>query len=67
MDIDTHLYPTEKNTNMREILIMIPLLIVVGGLGVTLGVYISSQIKCSIRKNILNKNIKKYERTEDSK
>ena len=43
---------------MREILIMIPLLIVVGGLGVTLGVYISSQIKCSIRKNILNKNLK---------
>ena len=43
---------------MKEILIMIPLLIVVGGLGVTLGVYISSQIKCSIRKNILNKNLK---------
>jgi len=52
---------------MREIIIMIPLLIVVGGLGVTIGIYISSQIKCSIRKNILNKNLKKYERTEDSK
>jgi len=52
---------------MREIIIMIPVLVVVGGLGVTIGIYISSQIKCSIRKNILNKNLKKYERTEDSK
>jgi len=51
---------------MREIIIMIPVLVVVGGLGVTIGMYISSQIKCSIRKNILNKNIKKYECTEDS-
>jgi len=66
MDIDTHLYPTEKNTNMREILIMIPLLIVVGGLGVTLGVYISSQIKCSIRKNILNKNLKMDDRKNNT-
>ena len=39
---------------------MIPVLIVVGGLGVTLGMYISSQIKCSIRKNILNNNIDKH-------
>jgi len=51
---------------MREIIIMIPVLVVVGGLGVTLGMYISSQIKCSIRKNVFNKNVKKYERTEDS-
>ena len=46
---------------MREIIIMIPVLIVVGGLGVTLGMYISSQIKCSIRKNILNNNINKHD------
>ena len=46
---------------MREIIIMIPVLIVVGGLGVTIGMYISSQIKCSIRKNILNNNIDKHE------
>ena len=43
---------------MEKVIIMIPLLIVVGGLGVTIGMYISSQIKCSIRKNIFNNNIK---------
>jgi hypothetical protein len=46
---------------MEKVIIMIPLLIVVGGLGVTIGVYISSRIKCHIRKNIYNNNIKKYE------
>ena len=46
---------------MEKVIIMIPLLIVVGGLGVTLGIYISSQIKCSIRKNIYNNNIKQHE------
>ena len=45
---------------IEKIIIMIPLLIVVGGLGVTLGMYISSQIKCSIRKNIFNNNIDKH-------
>ena len=51
---------------MKEILIMIPLLIVVGGLGVTIGIYISSQIKCSIRKNILNKNLKMDDRKNNT-
>jgi hypothetical protein len=46
---------------IEKIIIMIPVLVVVGGLGVTLGMYISSQIKCSIRKNILNNNIDKHE------
>jgi|TARA_R110000796_G_scaffold91463_3_gene195592 hypothetical protein len=46
---------------MEKVIMMIPVLIVVGGLGVTIGVYISSQIKCHIRKNIYNNNIKKYE------
>ena len=46
---------------MEKVIMMIPVLIVVGGLGVTIGVYISSQIKCRIRKNIYNNNIKKYE------
>ena len=41
---------------MEKVIIMIPLLIVVGGLGVTIGIYISSQIKCHIRKNIYNNN-----------
>ena len=46
---------------MEKVIIMIPLLIVVGGLGVTLGIYISSQIKCSIRRNIFNNNVKNHD------
>ena len=34
---------------------------VVGGIGVTIGMYIASQIKCHIRKNIMNNNLKNYE------
>ena len=30
--------------------------LVVGGMGVTIGIYIASQIKCHIRKNIFNNN-----------
>ena len=39
---------------MEKIMIMIPVLIVVGGLGVTIGIYISSQIENHIEKNIKN-------------
>jgi len=46
---------------MEKIMIMIPLLIVVGGLGVTIGLYISSQIKIHIRKNIYDNNIKNHD------
>ena len=46
---------------MEKIIIMIPVLVVVGGLGVVIGMYISSQIKCNIRKNIMNNNLKNYE------
>jgi len=46
---------------MEKVIIMIPVLIVVGGLGVTIGMYIASQIKCSIRKNIYNNNIKHHD------
>jgi len=49
---------------MEKVIIMIPLLIVVGGLGVTIGMYISSQIKCHIRKNILNKNLNKHDKND---
>ena len=35
--------------------------LIVGGMGVTIGIYISSQIKCHIRKNIMNNNFKRYE------
>ena len=38
-----------------------PFLVVILGLGVTIGIYISSQIKCSIRKNIMRNNLKEYE------
>ena len=37
---------------------------IVGGMGVTIGIYISSQIKCHIRKNIMNNNLKNYENGE---
>ncbi len=36
---------------MKEIIIMVPLLIVVGGLGVAIGMYISSQIENHIDRN----------------
>ena len=37
--------------------------IVIGiGVGIALGIYISSQIKCHIRKNIFNKNLKEYDK-----
>ena len=49
---------------MEKVIIMIPVLIVVGGLGVVIGMYISSQIKCHIRKNIMNNNLKNYENGE---
>ena len=46
---------------MEKVIIAIPLFVVVGGLGVVIGMYISSQIKCHIRKNINMKNLKEYE------
>jgi hypothetical protein len=51
---------------MEKVIIMIPLFIVVGGLGVTIGMYISSQIKCHIRKNIFNNNIKEYDENKNN-
>ena len=47
--------------NITDAVLMVPLLIIVGVLGVAIGMYISSQIKCHIRRNILYNNIKKYE------
>ena len=42
--------------------------IIIGiGVGIALGMYISSQIKCHIRRNIFNKNIKEYEQKEKTK
>ena len=39
---------------MEKVIIMIPLLVVMGGLGIVIGMYISSQIECHIRKRIEN-------------
>ena len=39
-------------------------LIIILGLGVVLGIYITSQIKCNIRRNIFNKNVEEYEKNE---
>ena len=40
---------------------MIELIIAIG-VGIVIGMYITSQIKCSIRRNIFNKNIEEYEK-----
>jgi hypothetical protein len=37
------------------------------GVGIVLGMYITSQIKCHIRRNIFNNNIKKYDEKEKTK
>ena len=45
---------------------MIELIIAIG-VGIIVGMYITSQIKCSIRRNIFNNNIKKYDEKEKTK
>ena len=42
-------------------------LIIILGLGIVIGMYITSQIKFSIRRNIFNNNIKKYDEKEKTK
>tara|TARA_R100000353_G_scaffold19413_3_gene17931 strand:- start:761 stop:898 length:138 start_codon:yes stop_codon:yes gene_type:complete len=37
-------------------------LIIILGVGMVLGMYITSQIKCSIRRNIFNKNVEQYDK-----
>ena len=37
-------------------------IIIVLGVGIIIGMYISSQIKCHIRRNIFNKNVEEYEK-----
>jgi len=51
---------------MEKIGIVFPLIMMVG-LGIVIGMYISSQIKCHIRRNILNNNVKKYEEKKQIK
>ena len=45
---------------MKEITMFFPGIMMIL-LGIAIGMYISSQIKCHIRKNIFNNNIKKYD------
>ena len=46
---------------MKEIVIFIPGIMMIL-LGIAIGMYISSQIKCHIRRNIFNKNVEEYEK-----
>ena len=41
-------------------------LIIVLGIGIVLGMYITSQIKCSIRKSIFNKNLEEYDKNNNT-
>ena len=40
--------------------------IIILGVGVVLGMYITSQIKCSIRRSIFNKNLKEYDKNNNT-
>ena len=51
---------------MKEITIFFPGIMMIL-LGIAIGMYISSQIKCHIRRNIFNNNIKKYDEKEKTK
>ena len=51
---------------MKEITMFFPGIMMIL-LGIAIGMYISSQIKCHIRRNIFNKNIKEYEQKEKTK
>ncbi len=42
-------------------------LIIILGVGIVIGMYVTSQIKCSIRRNIFNNNIKKYDEKKKTK
>ena len=42
---------------MEKVLIMIPVLIVVGGLGVVIGSYLAEKIRSNINRNNLIKNL----------
>ena len=44
---------------MEKVIVMIPTLIVVGGLGIVIGMYISSQIENHIERNTKNEQKKR--------
>jgi len=45
---------------MEKVIIAIPIMVIVGFLGIAIGMYLSSQLKCHIRKNINTNNFDKY-------
>ena len=52
---------------MEEVIMMIPVLIVVGGLGIVIGMYITSQIKEHISSNVNRKELLKNINNEQKK
>ena len=51
---------------MKEIAMFFPPLMMIL-LGIAIGMYISSQIKCHTKRNIFNNNIKKYDEEKKTK
>ena len=51
---------------MKEIIMFVPGIMMIL-LGIAIGMYISSQIKCHIRRNIFNNNMKKHDEKEKTK
>jgi len=51
---------------MKEIIMFIPGIMMIL-LGIAIGMYISTQIKCHIRRNIFNNNLKKYDEEKKTK
>ena len=51
---------------MKEIVMFVPGIMMIF-LGIAIGMYISSQIKCHIRRNIFNNNKKKHDEKEKTK
>ena len=49
---------------MENIGIVFPAIVMVG-LGIAIGMYISSQIKCHIRRNIFKNNLNKRDKKDD--
>ena len=57
MERDEILIAESMAIDITDAILMVPVLIVVGGLGIVIGMYISSQIKCHIRRNINRNNL----------
>jgi len=51
---------------MKEIVMFFPPIMMIL-LGIAIGMYISSQLKCHIRRNIFNNNLKKHDEEKKTK